>query len=95
MSIARGQGLEEFKPQSWRPLRKRDRYLEHVGKSALDIPPEPRSSPQSDSEKPQEPSANVLSIRRYSKIEVEDEENRQIRGSSRRSLANTKRRVRE
>ena len=74
MSITRDQDLEEFQPQSWRPMRKR--YLEHVRKSALDLPPEPRSSPQLDPEEPQEPSFNILSVRRYPKIEDEDEDNR-------------------
>ena len=74
MSITRDQDPEEFKPQPWRPMRKR--YLEHVGKSALDLPPEPRSSPQLEPEELQEPSFNVLSVRRYPKIEDEDEGNR-------------------
>lgn len=54
----------------------RKRYLGHVEKPALDVQSASQSSPESSPVKPQEPSFNVLSVRRHAKIEDEDEDNR-------------------
>ncbi|KAL1965176.1 hypothetical protein VTN77DRAFT_5930 [Rasamsonia byssochlamydoides] len=69
MSLSRYREEERFRPRSWRPMRAK--YLAHVEKAALDLPPPPPPPP----EEPREPSFNVHSVLRYPKIEDEDEDN--------------------
>lgn len=69
MSLSRYREEERFHPRSWRPMR--SKYLAHVEKAALDLPPPPPPEP----EEPKAPSFNVYSVQRYPKIEDEDEDN--------------------
>jgi hypothetical protein len=69
LSLSRYREEERFKPRSWRPMR--SKYLAHVEKAALDLPPPPPPKP----EEPKKPSFNVHSVQRYPKIEDEDEDN--------------------
>ncbi|KAI9838933.1 MAG: hypothetical protein M1819_004141 [Sarea resinae] len=64
LSITRNR--EEFKPRSWTPLR--EKYLRHLDKTAVDLPPPPPPLP----EEPKEPYFSVTTVRRYPKIEDED-----------------------
>ncbi|OJJ43907.1 hypothetical protein ASPZODRAFT_73451 [Penicilliopsis zonata CBS 506.65] len=76
MSLTRDRDIEQFKPRSWRPMRMR--YLAHVEKSALDLPPAPRPPtppPPPTPEEPKGPSFAILSVKRYPKIEDEDTDN--------------------
>ncbi|KAI9788865.1 MAG: hypothetical protein M1816_006529 [Peltula sp. TS41687] len=66
MSITRNR--ERFTPESWAPMR--ERYFRHLDKAASDLPPLPPPMPQ----KPVEPHFDVSAVRRYPKIEDEDEE---------------------
>lgn len=76
MSITRDRDVEDFTPRSWRPMR--ERYLAHVSKAALDLPPPPRPPTPStpEPEEPKGPSFNVVTVKRYPKIEDEDIDNR-------------------
>ena len=67
MSVTRDH--EEFKPKNWAPLRQK--YFNHLEKTAPDVPPPPPPEP----EEPKEPYFSVASVRRVAKIEDEDEDN--------------------
>lgn len=69
MSVTRNRDVDEFKPRSWRPMRQK--YLAHVERTGLDLPPPPpiRSL---ETPGPKEPSFTVMTVRRYPKIEDED-----------------------
>ena len=67
MSVTRDH--EEFKPRSWAPLRQK--YFNHLEKTAPDVPPPPPPEP----EESKEPYFSVASVRRVAKIEDEDEDN--------------------
>lgn len=66
MSITRNRSNSEFKPQHW--ARVRQRYFDHLEKSAADLPPS--SLPPADVMK--RPSFTVLSFHRRPKIEDEE-----------------------
>lgn len=66
MSLTRRR--ERFTPKGWAPMR--ERYFRHIDKAASDLPPPPPPMPQ----KPVEPHFDVSTVRRYPKIEDEDEE---------------------
>lgn len=66
MSLTRNH--ENFRPRKWENIRQR--YFAHLEKSAPDIPPPPPPPP----EEPKGPYFNVMSVRRQTKIEDEDED---------------------
>lgn len=74
ISVTRDQDMESFKPRSWRPLRQK--YLSHVENAASDLQRQPDSHSHSHelSEQPREPSLNVVTVKRYPKIEDDDDQ---------------------
>ena len=66
MSVTRNR--EKFKPRKLGPMR--EKYFKHINQVATDLPPPPPPVP----EEPKEPYFNVASVRRYPKIEDEDED---------------------
>ncbi|MCJ1363715.1 hypothetical protein MMC16_002824 [Acarospora aff. strigata] len=65
MSVTRNH--EEFKPHSWAGMRQK--YFQHIEQKAMDLPPPPPPKP----EEPKEPYFAVSAVRRWPKIEDEDE----------------------
>ncbi|KAI9887468.1 MAG: hypothetical protein M1823_000726 [Watsoniomyces obsoletus] len=70
LSVTRNR--ETTKPKSWAPLR--EKYFAHLEKAGHDLPPPPPVVKQKGPEKPEPPSFNVASVRRFPKIEDEDPE---------------------
>ena len=66
MSLTRN--YEDFRPRKWQGIRQR--YFAHLDKAAPDVPPPPPPPP----EEPKGPYFNVMSVRRQTKIEDEDED---------------------
>lgn len=66
MSVTRNH--EDFRPRKWAGIRQR--YFAHLEKVAPDVPPPPPPPP----EEPKGPYFNVVSVRRETKIEDEDED---------------------
>ena len=66
MSLTRNH--DNFKPRKWENIRQR--YFAHLDKSAPDVPAPPPPPP----EEPKGPYFNVMSVRRQTKIEDEDED---------------------
>lgn len=66
MSVTRNH--EDFRPRKWANIRQR--YFAHLEKAAPDVPPAPPPPP----EEPKGPYFNVVSVRRETKIEDEDED---------------------
>ena len=66
MSLTRNR--EDFKPRSWAPLR--TKYFAHINDKVPDLPPPPPPVP----EEPKPPGFSVGSVKRYPKIEDDDDE---------------------